>query len=125
MMSRQWGDLPEFIPFAKDSEPCEEDSSTFVNEEDMESSQMGPELERSDCTRDQSTQTDVVATLPHQSEAKVTQLSGKGKQNDENKPQDVQNETQPISSEPEPTKEEEEPKTGGWWSYLYPFYYFV
>ncbi|XP_022819100.1 stAR-related lipid transfer protein 7, mitochondrial-like isoform X1 [Spodoptera litura] len=122
---KQQEDLPEFIPFAKDSEPCEEDSSGIVNEEDMESSQTGPELERSECTRDQSTQTDVVATLPHQPEVKVTQLSGKGKENVDTDLKDVLNDTQPLTSEPETPKEEEEPKTGGWWRYLYPFYYFV
>ncbi|KAF9812342.1 hypothetical protein SFRURICE_005453 [Spodoptera frugiperda] len=117
-------DLPEFIPFARD-EPDEEQTAGIVNEEDMKSSQTGPELEKSDCTRDQSTQTDVVSTLPHQPEAKVAQLSGKVKEHVGAELKDVHNETQPLTPEPETPKEEEEPKTGGWWRYLYPFYYFV
>lgn len=104
-------DLPEFIPFARD-EPDEEQTAGIVNEEDMKSSQTGPELEKSDCTRDQSTQTDVVSTLPHQPEAKVAQLSGKVKENVGAELKDVHNETQPLTPEPETPKEEEEPKTG-------------
>ncbi|PZC70373.1 hypothetical protein B5X24_HaOG217235 [Helicoverpa armigera] len=121
----QQQDLPEFVPFASDAEkPCEE-STVVVSEQDMESSQTGPDMEREN-TRDQATQTEVIATLPHP-EVKVTQLSAKVT---EEKAVEAEiknkNETHSVTTDTDSIKgDEEEPKNGGWWRYLYPFYYFV
>ncbi|XP_049704110.2 stAR-related lipid transfer protein 7, mitochondrial isoform X2 [Helicoverpa armigera] len=124
-LARHQQDLPEFVPFASDAEkPCEE-STVVVSEQDMESSQTGPDMEREN-TRDQATQTEVIATLPHP-EVKVTQLSAKVT---EEKAVEAEiknkNETHSVTTDTDSIKgDEEEPKNGGWWRYLYPFYYFV
>ncbi|KAJ8703955.1 hypothetical protein PYW07_013249 [Mythimna separata] len=112
-LARHQQDLPEFIPFVNDAEePCAEVVNT-VNEEDMESSQTGPEL---DATREQGTQTEAITSLPPQSEVKVTQLPPKVTDDkpvaNQVKGKKVDQETHAVSTETESSKEEEEPKSG-------------
>ncbi|KAJ8705633.1 hypothetical protein PYW08_012679 [Mythimna loreyi] len=105
-------DLPEFVPFVNDAEPCAEVVAS-VNEQDMESSQTGPEL---DATREQSTQTESITSLPPESEVKVTQVPPKVTEDkpvaDEVKSKQNDQEPHPVSTESDSSKEEEEPKSG-------------
>ncbi|XP_045781870.1 uncharacterized protein LOC123878613 [Maniola jurtina] len=178
-------ELPDFIPFGPDK--VQNELALQIQEQDMESSKLGPELENGAATRDQSSQTDEFL-LQNYTPAKkdvpsdngnstgsnkdIEQKSGEGEiksevfddaeknteLNEEGSKNDGGDEKkggggkvketgdkEPVkgdektssgdekesNSTSEEEKEEsdktpvEEENNGGWWRYLYPFYYFV
>ncbi|XP_021204518.2 stAR-related lipid transfer protein 7, mitochondrial isoform X1 [Bombyx mori] len=105
-------DLPDFVPGKVSNVTVEKEPQ--VNEEDMESSKQGPELNgnKETKTRDQSTQTD--DDPPDvKSKIKVDKPSGPR----------VSKAVQ-TSTEQDGDRSDDETSVS-WWRYLYPLYYFV
>ncbi|CAK1554407.1 unnamed protein product [Leptosia nina] len=155
-LQRRKEDLPDFTPFGPDQVSYEENSDE-INEQDMESSKLGPDMENEIEKKDKETQTDItpddvkivsekaISTADKSEgvhEETNTEEKVQGKKQDEkkedgqieekdgvtevkdNKKEEVQE--RELPREGDSSKDEGDNNTnGGWWRYLYPFYYFV
>ncbi|XP_026744071.1 stAR-related lipid transfer protein 7, mitochondrial-like isoform X2 [Trichoplusia ni] len=105
-------DVPDYTPFVSEQATVEEPEDP-VCEQEME---CGPDMQvhSEPVTRDQSTQTEVALPLPEVKDARPHK---------EHTKKEHKKELNHADGDCEKV-DEEESKNGGWWRYLYPFYYF-
>nr|XP_026489757.1 uncharacterized protein LOC113396147 [Vanessa tameamea] len=129
-------DIPDFVPFGPDQ--VNNEQAVQIKEQDMESSKQGPEMENGVTTQDQGSQTEEYliknyyinsnAIVKDDVDDKINKVHVKREVSVQtNGGEDASRSDKDASGvqEGDSDKAPEEENNGGWWRYLYPFYYFV
>ncbi|XP_041988996.1 stAR-related lipid transfer protein 7, mitochondrial isoform X2 [Aricia agestis] len=126
---RRWAadeaqDLPDFIPLSPDQ--VNRDRHMAVEEQDMETSKQGPDMDNGKTTQDQSTQTENVEEKEKVNSNGDSDKDREVKDTEREPRKEINgvNDNKKSASHEEGDKSEES-ENNGWWRYLYPFYYFV